>query len=171
MAGRTSSGKLQVTLPSDTEILMSRVFDAPRRLVFETMTRPEHVRRWWVPFPDRYRMTVCEIDLRVGGTWRFVMTGTDGSEVGFRGEYLEIEAPARIVNTEIFEAFPDNPSRVTVTLEERGGRTYYQARVVYDSRQTRDAVIESGMEHGAAISLDQLEDVARSLDRVEVRSY
>src|SRR5690349_15075412 len=107
-----SNRKLTVTLPSDTEILMSRVFDAPRHLVWETMTKPEYVKRWWCCM-DGYTMPICEIDLRVGGGYRFVMIGPDGNEVGFHGEYLEIVVPARIHHTEIFEPFPDSPALVT----------------------------------------------------------
>src|SRR5690349_11338602 len=99
MVGK-SSGKLKVTLPSDKEILLSREFDAPRHLVFETMTKPEYVSRWWCCM-DGYRMTVCDIDLRVGGKWRFAMVGPGGNEVAFRGEYREIVVPERIVQTEI----------------------------------------------------------------------
>ena len=161
MAGK-GSGKLQVTLPSDTEILLTRVFDAPRHLVFEAMTRPEHVRRWWCCM-EGFTMPVCEIDFRVGGKWRYVMIAPDGSEVGFRGEYREIRAPERIVSTEIFEPFPDHPSVVTVTLEERGGKTHYQSRVVHDSKESRDMHIASGMEGGANIAFDRLEEVAREL--------
>ncbi len=161
MAGK-SSGKLQVTLPSDKEILLSRVFDAPRHLVWEVMTKPEHVRRWWCCM-DGFTMTVCDIDLRVGGKYRYVMVGPDGNEVGFRGEYREITAPERVVHTEIFEPFPDSPALVTMTLEERDGKTYYQSLVVHDTTEARDMHVSSGMEVGANMALDRLEEVARSL--------
>ena len=161
MAGK-SSGKLKVTLPSDTEILLSRVFDAPRHLVFETMTKPEYVRRWWCCM-DGYTMPVCEIDFRVGGKWRYVMVGTDGNEVGFHGEYKEIVPAQRIVQTEIFEPFPDSPSLCTMTLEERDGKTYYQTLVKHTSKEARDMHVQSGMEVGAGIALDRLEGIAQSL--------
>jgi uncharacterized protein YndB with AHSA1/START domain len=161
MAGK-SSGKLKVTLPSDTEILLSRVFDAPRHLVFETMTKPEYVRRWWCCM-DGYTMPVCEIDFRVGGKWRYVMVATDGSEVGFNGEYKEIVPAQRIVQTEIFEPFPDSPSLCTMTLEERDGKTYYQTLVKHTSKEARDMHVQSGMEVGAGIALDRLEEIAQSL--------
>lgn len=161
MAGK-SSGKLKVTLPSDTEILLARVFDAPRHLVWETMTRPEYVRRWWCCM-DGFTMPVCEIDFRVGGKWRYVMVGSDGNEVGFHGEYREILAPQRIVQTEIFEPFPDSPSLCTMTLEERDGKTYYQTLVKHTSREARDMHVQSGMEGGANIALDRLEEIAISL--------
>jgi uncharacterized protein YndB with AHSA1/START domain len=161
MAG-TSSGKLKVTRTSDTTFVMSRVFDAPRHLVFETMTKPEYVRRWWCCM-EGFTMPVCEIDLRVGGKWRYVMVGADGSEVAFNGEYREIDPPKRIVATEIFEPFPDHPPLTTMTLEERDGKTYYQTVVEHDSRESCDAHLASGMEVGANIALDRLEEVARGL--------
>lgn len=161
MAG-ASSGKLSVTRTSDTEIVLRRVFDAPRHLVWETMTRPEYVRRWWCCM-EGFTMPVCEIDLRVGGTWRYIMVGPDGNEVGFYGEYREIEPPGRLVSTEIFAPFPDSPSVVTLTLEERDGVTYYQNVVVHDSKIACDMHLQSGMEHGANLALDRLEEVARSL--------
>lgn len=159
---KKSSGKLAVTLPSDTEILMERVFDAPRPLVWEAMTKVEHVRRWWCCM-DGYTMTVCEIDLRVGGAYRYVMVGADGNEVGFRGEYREIVAPARIVHTEIFEPYPDSPTVVTMTLEERDGKTHYTSRVVHDSQYARDMHVQSGMEYGANLALDRVEEIAQAL--------
>ena len=161
MAG-TSSGKLKVTLPSDTELLLSRVFDAPRHLVWETMTTPEYVRRWWCCM-DGYTMPVCEMDFRVGGKWRYVMVGADGNEAGFHGEYKEITPRERIVQTEIFEPFPDSPSLCTMTLEERDGKTYYQTLVQHTSKEARDMHVQSGMEVGANIAFDRLEQVAQSL--------
>jgi uncharacterized protein YndB with AHSA1/START domain len=161
MAGK-SSGKLVVTLPSEKEILLERVFDAPRHLVFEAMTRPEHVRRWWCCM-DGFTMTVCEIDFRVGGKWRFAMRGEDGNEFGFNGEYREIAAPERIVNTEVFEPFPDRPAMVTVTLVEKDGKTHYRSLVVHLSKEDRDMHVSSGMEHGAGLALDRMEEIARSL--------
>ena len=157
-----SSGALQVTLPSDKEILLERVFDAPRRLVFETMTRPEHVRRWWCCM-EGYTMPVCEIDLRVGGRYRYVTRGADGHEFGFHGVYREIVAPERIVHTEIFEPFPQEETVCTMTLEERGDKTYYRCLVVHATKEGRDAHIASGMEGGANIAMDRLEEVAREL--------
>jgi len=161
MAG-TSSGKLVVTLPSDKEILLSRVFDAPRHLVYEAMTKPEHVRRWWACM-DGSTMPVCEIDLRVGGKYRYVTRMADGSEFGFNGVYREIVAPQRIVHTEIFEPYPDSPSLCTLTLEERDGKTYYQTLVQHETKEARDMHVSSGMETGAGIALDRVEAIARSL--------
>jgi uncharacterized protein YndB with AHSA1/START domain len=157
-----AANKLTVTLPSDRELLLTRVFDAPRDLVWETMTNPEYVKRWWCCM-EGFTMPVCEIDLRVGGTYRYLMIAPDGSEVGFRGEYKEIVAPSRVVHTEIFDPFPDSPALVTLTLEERGGKTYYQSRVLHTTKEARDMHVQSGMEQGAGIALDRLEAIAQTL--------
>jgi uncharacterized protein YndB with AHSA1/START domain len=161
MSERKSSGKLEVTLPSDREILLSRVFDAPRHLVWKAMHDREYIPRWWGCMGE---MSVCEIDFRVGGTWRFVLRTPEG-EFGFNGVYQEIVAPERVVNTEIFEPFPDNPSVVTMTLEERDGKTYYKALVVHDCKEARDAHVSSGMEVGAGLGLDRIEEIAHELAR------
>jgi uncharacterized protein YndB with AHSA1/START domain len=157
-----AANKLTVTLPSDRELLLTRVFDAPRDLVWETMTNPEYVKRWWCCM-EGFTMPVCEIDLRVGGTYRYLMIAPDGSEVGFRGEYKEIVAPSRVVHTEIFDPFPDSPALVTLTLEERGGKTYYQSRVLHTTKEARDMHVQSGMEQGAGMALDRLEAIAQTL--------
>jgi uncharacterized protein YndB with AHSA1/START domain len=164
MAGK-SSGKLQVTRTSDTEIVLARVFDAPRHLVWEAMTKPEYVRHWWCCM-DGFTMPVCEIDLRVGGKWHYVMVGPDGTEVGFYGEYREIAPPDRLVSTEIFAPYPDSPAVVTVTLEERGGKTHYRGHVQHDSKISCDMHLASGMEGGANIAFDRLDAVAGSLTNV-----
>jgi len=161
MAGK-GSGKLRVTLPSDKEILLSRVFEAPRHLVWEAMTKPEYVRRWWCCM-DGFTMPVCEIDFRVGGMYRYVMVGADGNEVGFHGEYKEIVTHQRIVHTEIFEPFPDSPALCTMTLEARDGKTYYQTLVQHTTKEARDMHVQSGMETGAGIALDRVEEIAQSL--------
>jgi len=152
------SGKLTVALPSDLEILLARVFDAPRERVFEALTRPEHVRRWWC-WMEGATMPVCEIDLRAGGTYRFVTRGgcAGVGEVAFHGEYLEVVRPERIVHTEVFEPFEDSPAHVTVTLEERDGRTHYRALVRHTTRDARDMHVQSGMEEGAGVALALLE--------------
>jgi uncharacterized protein YndB with AHSA1/START domain len=157
-----NSDSFEVTTPSDREITLTRLFDAPRRLVFEAMTRPEHVRRWWGALDDRYSMTVCEIDLRPGGAWRWVGRGPQG-EFAFYGEYREIDPPERIVYTEIFAPFPDVESLVTSILTEEGVKTRLTVTAIYPSTQVRDAVIATGMARGAAISYDRLEDVVREL--------
>ncbi len=158
-----NSDTFKTTTPSDREIVMTRVFDAPRRLVFEAMTKPEHVKRWWGILDDRYSVPVCEIDLRVGGTWRFVGRGPHGEGPEFYGVYREIDAPERVVFTEIYAAFPDVESVVTAVLTEERGKTRLTATCVYPSIDVRDAVIKSGMEKGAAISYDRLEEVAAGL--------
>lgn len=154
----------QVTTPTDHEITMTRLFDAPRRLVFEAMSRPEHVKRWWGNLGDGYSVPVCEIDLRVGGKWRFV-NEHPGGQAAFHGEYLEIDPPGRMVFTEIFEEFPDVVTTVTSVLTEEGGKTRLTATVRYPSREVRDMVKSTGMEHGAGISYDRLEDLVAELSR------
>lgn len=155
------SRKLEVTLPSDTEIRYKRVFDAPKRLVFAALTTPEHVRRWWCCM-EGYTMTVCEIDLRVGGRWRYAMVGPDGVEMAFNGVYREI-TPDRLVHTEIFEMFPDVETVHTAVLVEHDGKTFYDAVQVFPNKESRDGAIASGMEVGADIAYDRLEEVAQSM--------
>jgi uncharacterized protein YndB with AHSA1/START domain len=159
-----NSDSFKVTTPSDQEIRLTRLFDAPRRLVFEAMSQPEHVKRWWGCLGEGYSVPICEIDLRVGGKWRFVNRHPHG-EAAFHGEYLEIAPPGRLVFTEIFEAFPDAVSVVTTELTEENGKTRLTATVRYPSIEVRDAVIESGMARGAAISYDRLEDLVAELQR------
>jgi uncharacterized protein YndB with AHSA1/START domain len=160
-----NSGTFTVTTPSDREIRMTRLFDAPRALVFEAMTRPEHIRNWWGNLGEGYSVPVCEVDLRVGGKWRFVNRTPTGEEAAFYGEYREVRPPDRVVFTEIFEPFPDAVSVVTSTLTEEDGRTRMTATVEYPTREIRDMVRATGMERGAALSYDRLEDVARGLQR------
>jgi uncharacterized protein YndB with AHSA1/START domain len=159
-----NSKTFTVTTPSDAQIRMTRLFDAPPRLVFEAMTRPEHVRRWWGCLGDGYSVPVCEIDLRVGGRWRFVNRHPKG-EAAFHGEYREINPPSRVVFTEIFEEFPDVVSVVTAELADEDGKTRLTATVSYPSKDVRDMVIASGMAKGAGISYDRLEDLVVELQR------
>ena len=159
-----NSDSFTVTTPSDQEIRMTRLFDAPRRLVFEALTRPEHVRRWWGCLGEGYSVPVCEIDLRVGGKWRFVNRHPKG-EAAFHGEYREIAPPGRLVFTEIFEDFPDSVSVVTTELTEENGKTRMVATVRYASLEVRDAVLGSGMAMGAGVSYDRLEDLVAELQR------
>jgi uncharacterized protein YndB with AHSA1/START domain len=158
------TGKAAVTLPSDTEILITREFDAPRRLVYRAWTTPELVRRWWSG--HRGEMTVVEIDLRVGGRWRYVMATNGGHEVAFHGEYQEIVPDERLVHTEIFEmpgAPEGEPAVNEVTFSEVDGRTTLSLLARAPSRQVRDAIMESGMEAGMQEQMDLLEELARSL--------
>jgi uncharacterized protein YndB with AHSA1/START domain len=156
-----SSGTARVTLPADEQILITREFDAPKHLVYKAYTTPELVKRWWPA--NRGEMTVCEIDLRVGGTWRYVMVADGGFEVGFHGEYREIVPNERLVSTEVYEGVPDAEALDTLTLVENDGRTTLTILVQHKSKQHRDAHIESGMEAGLQDALDLLEQVAVSL--------
>jgi uncharacterized protein YndB with AHSA1/START domain len=162
-----ASRKAAVTLPADDQILITREFDAPRHLVFRAFTTPELVRRWW--HAKRGEVTVCEIDLRVGGKWRYVMVANDGSEVGFHGEYREIVPDERVVSTETYEGLPegvpeeDGTTVNTATFTETDGRTTLTLLVQAPSKTTRDAILESGMEDGLQDALELLEGVAGSL--------
>jgi uncharacterized protein YndB with AHSA1/START domain len=159
-----NSDSFKVTTPSDQEIRMTRLFNAPRHLVFEAMTRPEHVKEWWGRLDEGYSVPVCEIDLRVGGAWRFVNRHPHG-EAAFYGEYREITPPSRLVFTEIFEQFPDSVSVVTAEFSEEGDKTRLTATVRYPSLDVRDMVMASGMSSGAGISYDRLEDLVMALQR------
>lgn len=166
MVGSSTANKesFTVTTPSETEIRMTRVFNAPRELVFEAMSKPEHIKQWWGRLGEGYSVPVCEVDLRPGGKWRFV-NRHPGGEAAFHGEYREVSPPGLIVFTEIFEAFPDTVSVVTAELIEEGGRTRMIATVRYPSMQVRDMVIASGMSRGAGISYDRLEDLLAGLQQ------
>ncbi len=154
------AGSATVTLPADEQILITREFDAPRHLVYKAWTTPELVKRWWSG--ERGEVTLAEIDLRVGGSWRYVMTG-EGFEVGFHGEYQEIVPNERIVSTEVFEGMPDAASLNTLTLTETDGRTQLTILVQHTSKEHRDGHVSSGMEGGLQESLDALERVVHSL--------
>ena len=157
-----NSDTFTVTTPSDREIRMTRLFDAPRHLVWEAMSRPEHIREWWGRLGDGYSVPVCEVDLRPGGRWRFVNRHPSG-EAAFHGVYREIDPPGRAVYTEVFEAFPDVESVVTAVLTEERGKTRITVTASYPSVEVRDIVLKTGMERGAATSYDRLEEVAASL--------
>jgi uncharacterized protein YndB with AHSA1/START domain len=157
-----NSGSFEVTTPSDQEARMTRLFDAPRSLVFEAMTRPEHVREWWGRLGDGYSVPVCEVDLRPGGAWRFVNRHPKG-EATFYGEYREVTPPGRVVFTEIYEPFPDSVSVVTAELTEEGAKTRLTVTVRYSSPQVLDMVMATGMATGAGISYDRLEDLLAQL--------
>ena len=160
---QTSSGTATVALPTDEQILITREFDAPPHLVFEAWTTPELVKRWWNA--KRGEVTVAEIDLRVGGRWRYVMVTDDGVEVAFHGEYREIVPNERIVSTEVFEGVPDAEAGAvvnTITFEDVDGRTLLTNLVQAPSKEVRDAIIDSGMEAGLQDALDLLEEVAAS---------
>jgi uncharacterized protein YndB with AHSA1/START domain len=154
-----NTGTLKVATPSDTEIAMTRVFDAPRRLVFDAHTKPELVRRWLGVFRG-WSMEVCEIDLRVGGSFRYVWRNTDGRQMGMRGVYREIVPGHRIVSTEVFdEHWYDGEAVDTAEFTEQGGRTTLTITVRYASKQIRDGVLQTPMERGVAAGYDTLESL------------
>lgn len=161
MAQATSKERAKVTLPSDQEILIERGFDAPKDLLYTAYTSPELVKRWWAG--QRGEVTECEIDLRVGGQWRYVMLAHGQFEVAFHGEYREIVPNERIVSTEVYEGAPEAPALATTTFIEAGGRTTLAILVRHTSQENRDAHLNSGMEAGTNESLDLLEQVALSL--------
>jgi uncharacterized protein YndB with AHSA1/START domain len=154
-----NTGTLKVTTPSEREIGLTRVFDAPRHLVYDALTKPELLKRWFGP--RGWSLTVCEVDLRVGGAWRFVLQGPDGHTMGMRGVYRELAPFGRMVHTESYDDYPGE-SVVTTALIEQGGKTILEATIRYDSQEVRDAVIKSGMEHGAAESHDRLAELLAS---------
>jgi len=162
-----TSGTAVLTLPSETEILMVREFDAPPELVFKAYTTPELVKRWWAG--KRGKVTVAEIDLRVGGRWRWVMVTPDGFEVGFHGEYREIVPDERLVTTEVYEGIPvpegesEEGALNTLSLTEADGRTTLSLLVQHASQESRDMHINSGMEDGLQDALDLVEELAVSL--------
>jgi uncharacterized protein YndB with AHSA1/START domain len=161
---RPGIGRASVTLPSDTEILIEREFDAPKDLVYRAYTEPELIKRWWSA--KRGAVTTCEVDLRVGGTWRYVMMTDDGFEVGFHGEFREIVPNERLVSTEVYEGAPggdENGTLNTLTLTEIDGRTKLSVLVGAPSKFVRDMIISSGMEGGLQDAYDLLEEVAQSL--------
>jgi uncharacterized protein YndB with AHSA1/START domain len=162
----TDSRKATVTLPTDEQILITREFDAPRHLVYQAWTTPELVRRWWSGHQGE--MTVAEIDLRVGGRWRYVMVADGGFEVAFHGEYREIVPDERIVNTQVYElpGAPDAEAEGVlniVTFTEVAGRTTLALLVQAPSREVRDEIMRSGMEVGMQEQLELLEQLAISL--------
>src|SRR5215208_5064579 len=161
MVAVTTSGTATITLPTDEQILITREFDAPKHLVYKAWTTPELVKRWWSG--RRGETTVAEIDLRVGGSWRYVMVATGGLEVAFHGEFREIVPNERIVSTEVYEPMPEGQTLNTLTLAEAEGRTTLTVRVECPSKEVRDAIIDSGMESGMQEGMDLLEQVAVSL--------
>jgi uncharacterized protein YndB with AHSA1/START domain len=159
-----SSGTATVELPTDEQILITREFDAPKHLVYKAYTTPELVKRWWSG--QKGEVTLVEIDLRVGGKWRYVMVASEGFEVAFHGEYQEIVPDERVVSTEIYE-IPDQgdspPTVNTATFTETDGRTTLEVLVQCPNKELRDTIIDSGMESGMQESYDALERVAVSL--------
>jgi uncharacterized protein YndB with AHSA1/START domain len=150
-----------VTLPTDTQIRIEREFDAPRHLVFRAFTTPELIKRWWSA--KRGTVTIADVDLRVGGRWRWVMRTDRGFDVAFNGEYREIVPNERLVHTEVFEGMPGARAVVTTTFIERDGRTTVTLLIEHATKANRDAHIASGMEAGMQDAFDLLEDAVRSL--------
>ena len=159
-----ATSTLQITTPSEREIAMTRVFDAPRTLVFDAHTKPELVRRWMLG-PPGWSMPVCEIDLRVGGKYRYVWRhDRDGTMMGMGGVYREIHPPERLVATEKFdESWYPGEAVDTIVLVEQGGRTMLTQTMLYESREARDAVLKSPMEQGVAAGFDRLADLLQTL--------
>ena len=155
-----NTGTLEVSTPSDREVVLRRVFDAPRSLVFDALTKPELLKRWFGA--DRSPMVDCEVDLRAGGRWVFVLRHRDGDEMRMRGEYREIARPERLVYTESFDGYPGE-SLVTAILSERDGKTTLTATILCESREIRDAFLATGMEDGAAETYDRLAEVLPSM--------
>jgi uncharacterized protein YndB with AHSA1/START domain len=161
MTNVATSGTAVVTLPSDTQVLITRAFNAPRQLVFKAYTTPELVRRWWAG--RRGQVTLAEIDLRVGGTWRYVMTSSEGFEVAFHGTYREIVPDERLVHTEVYEAMPDAEVVNTITFAESDGRTKMTVLIDCGTREIRDGMMASGMEVGMQEAYDLIEEIAIEL--------
>lgn len=156
----SSAGTLKITTPSDREIVMTRIFDARRQLVFDALTKPELVRQWYGP--RGWTMTVCEIDLRVGGKWRYVSHREDGKDIGQFGVYREVAAPERIVNTELWEDWQGVETVVTTVLDEREGKTTLTATILFPTQEVRDILLKSGVEDGASATYDKLAEFLAS---------
>ena len=162
MAG-SASNRLEVSTPSDTEIRMTRIFDAPRDLVFEAHSSAEHIKNWWGP--RKYEVVSAEYDFRPGGKWRIVHRGPEGNEEGFHGEFKEVVVPERIVWTFEYEGMPGHVSTETLAFEEHDGKTTITITSVYDSVEDRDGMLNSGMESGAAETFDRLDEYLETLKR------
>src|SRR3990170_2344467 len=155
-------GTLKLSTPTDREIVMTRVFDAPRTLVWDALTKPDLVTRWLLG-PPGWSMPVCEIDLKVGGAFRYVWRHTDGTEMGMGGVYREIVPPERIVHTELFDQdWTGGETMVTTLLAQQGGRTTLTMTILYGSREARDAVLKTPMEQGVAHSYHRLAELLAS---------
>jgi uncharacterized protein YndB with AHSA1/START domain len=161
IADNNAANTVTVSLPSDHEISLSRDFDAPRELVFEAFSKPEHVARWWGQTDST--LPVCEMDFRPGGAWRFVERAADGSEYGFRGAYRDIVRPERITWTFEFEGAPGHIVVETMTFEDLGGRTRIIGTSVFDTVEDRDEMYNSGMARGASEAYDRLDVVLQTL--------
>jgi len=151
---------LTITTPTDREVMLTRKLDAPATMVFDALTKPEWLKRWYGP--AGWTLVVCDIDLRVGGAWRFVVRQPAGKEIGQRGVYKEIERPIHIVNTESWEDWDAGETLVTTVLSEHDRRTTFQCTILFPSKEVRDTVVKAGLEHGASESYDKLAQVLAS---------
>jgi len=160
-------GKMTLDTSSDREIVLTRVFDAPRQLVFDAYTKPELLQRWLTGRPD-HTMPICEIDLRVGGAYRYVWRGPDGQEMTSKGLFREVVPPERLVATERFEpSWYEGEAVNTTTFVEQDGKTRVMLTIQCASKEIRDGILKSGMERGVAFSFDQLEEMLASLSKVK----
>lgn len=157
----TEQRELSITLPSDCELAMTRVFKAPARTLFEVWTKPEHVRKWYGVRSTT--VTVCEIDLRVGGAWRWVVAKPDGMEIAFSGKFLEIDPPRRLQRTEVFEAMPGAGSVVTLTFDEKDGQTTLTTHMLFQNKQHRDMCLKSGMELGVKECYENIDRIVAAM--------
>jgi uncharacterized protein YndB with AHSA1/START domain len=156
-----NSGTLQITTPSEREVVVTRAFDAPLNLVFDAFTKPELLKRWYGP--RGWSLVICEIDLRVGGAFRLVSRRADGKDIGQRGVYREIAAPDRLVNTEWWEDWNPGEVLVTTVLIEQSGRTTLTSTMLYPSQEVRDKILSSGLERGATELYDKLDEYLASI--------
>jgi uncharacterized protein YndB with AHSA1/START domain len=162
MTSSKSANPTTFEVVSDLEVVMTRVFDAPRELVFEACTEARHVAQWWGP--RKYALIVCESDTRPGGTYRFVQRSEDGDEHVFTGECLEVDPPRRLVMTQVYAPFPDHPMLLSLDFEDLGdGRTRLVDRMRFDTIESRDATLASGMEPGARESYERLAELLQEL--------
>jgi uncharacterized protein YndB with AHSA1/START domain len=161
MVSMMNNYQATITLPSDRETAITRTFNAPKKLVWEALTKPEHVRRWYGLRSNE--LVVCEIDLRVGGKWRYVMRAPDGNEYAFSGTYQELSPPDRLVSTELFEAMPGSEYLATMTLTESNGKTTLKNTLLYQAKEHRDGHIASGMEHGMNETFNRLDELLARL--------
>ena len=174
LAGRSSEpapmNQTSMELEADRAIVIARTFNGPARIVFDAWTKADFVRRWWAPKALGTSMVSCEADVRAGGAYRYVLRNATGEEVAFSGRYTEVTPPSRLVYTSIFEPFADAAAIVTVTFEERDGKTRLVAHELYPSKEVREMVLASGMEGGMRITMDQLDELVASLAGAGVTS-
>jgi uncharacterized protein YndB with AHSA1/START domain len=157
----TNADILTITTPTDREVLMTRVLDAPRQLVFDAWTKPELLQKWLLG-PEGWSMPICEVDLRPGGTWHFGWRKSNGTVMEMRGTYQEIQSPERLVTTECWGAeWPETLN--TLVFTEKDGKTTVANTILYPSREARDAAIATGMKDGASVSFDRLEKYLQTM--------